>query len=197
MKIERRVYESGEVRIEARAEGKATPVIGGYAAMFNRDSVDLGGFTERIAPGAFAASLDQDIRALYNHNTSDLLGRTASGTLSLAEDSMGLTFRLDLPDTQAGRDVATLVERRDITGMSFGFVTRADNWAKVAGTWMRTLLDVQLIEISPVVFPAYPDTAVGMRAAGGSVEEALIGLRHAEALEAARMRRLSLLEKSV
>ena len=200
-RLERRNWWQGEIKLEQRAAGDTTsdPVIGGYAALFNRESVDLGGFVERVAPGAFAKSVASgDIRAFWNHNTDNLLGRTKSGTLTLSEDATGLLFRLPLPDTTAGRDVAALVKRGDISGMSFGFITRLDNWAKVAGTWLRTLLEVDLIEVSPVVFPAYTATDVTMRAIPGmSTEEALVRLRAAEAQDEARGRRLRLLEKTI
>jgi HK97 family phage prohead protease len=192
--MEVRAFEIAELRLE-RAEGKA-PRIGGYAAVFNSESVDLGGFVERIAPGAFGGSLSKgaDVRALWNHDRNVILGRTKSGTLRLTEDARGLAFELDLPDTQAGRDLAVLVERKDISGMSFAFRTQADNWAKVAGAWLRTLLEVDLIDVSPVTFPAYPATEVGVRAACDA-REALAGLQAAQAQEDARLRRLRLLER--
>jgi len=193
--MERRFWP-GEIRVE-RAEGKATK-IGGYAARFNSESVDLGGFSERIAPGAFAAALAKgaDVRALLNHNPDVVLGRSKSGTLRLAEDGNGLAFDLDLPDTSAGRDLAVSVERRDIAEMSFGFSVQkgGDTWSKVGDRWLRTLLSVDLYDVSPVAFAAYPQTEVGLRAAGVS-SEALAGLAVAKVEEEARERRLRLLEK--
>lgn len=197
--MERRAYEISELRVE-RAEGKL-PRIAGYAAVFESESIDLGGFVERVARGAFAGSLAGDVRALWNHDPMHLLGRTTAGTLRLAEDSRGLAIELDPPDTQTGRDVVTLIERRDVTGMSFAFRTLKDAWAKVAGSWLRTLLEVELFDVSPVTFPAYPATEVGLRAACDA-KDAQAGLKAAQDAEqrqvdqaAARERRLRLLER--
>jgi Escherichia/Staphylococcus phage prohead protease len=190
--MERRAFEIAELRIE-QEEGKPTK-IGGYAAVFNSESVDLGGFVERIAPGAFAGAAGADVRALLNHNPDVVLGRTKSGTLRLTEDSRGLAFDLDLPDTQAGRDLAVSIYRRDISGMSFAFRTIKDAWAKLAGVWHRTLLEVNLLDVSPVTFPAYPAAEVGLRAASDA-KDALAGLERAKALEVSRERRLRLLER--
>lgn len=192
--MERRAVEITELRVQ-REEGKATRV-GGYAALFNSESVDLGGFTERIAQGAFASSLSKDIRALWNHDTNHVLARTASGTLRLNEDQRGLAFEMDLPDTTMGRDLAVLVERRDVTGMSFGFQVRNDQWAKVGDKrWLRTLLDVDLHEISATGFPAYQATELGMR----SVDTADVAATFArvKAEHEARVRKLRLLELSL
>lgn len=196
--METRACITGELRL-SKGEGQATR-IGGYAALFDSDSVDLGGFVERIARGAFSSSLSsRDIRALWDHQTGALLGRQSSGTLRLTEDARGLAFELDLPDTQPGRDVAVLAERKDLTGVSFRFENPKDTWAKIGpGKWLRTLLDVPLIEISPVAFPAYPATEMGLRSAGVT-DEAAVRLRaaiEAEAQRDSRRRRTRLAEIS-
>ncbi len=192
--MERRSVTAGELRGE-RMDGKSTK-IGGYAARFNSESVDLGGFVERIAPGAFTRTLSgSDVRALLNHNSDIVLGRSKSGTLRLAEDANGLAFELDLPDTQAGRDLAVLIERRDIAEMSFGLKMRKDQWAKLGpDAWLRTLLDVDLLDVSPVAYPAYPSTEVGMRSA--VAVDAVAGLAAAKAADEARVRRMRLLERA-
>jgi HK97 family phage prohead protease len=194
--MERRAYEVKELRID-RAEGRGVK-LGGYAAVFNSESLDLGGFTERISRGAFENALKGDVRALVNHDRNLILGRTKAGTLRLAEDERGLAFEVDLPDTTAGRDLAVSVERGDITGMSFAFrvADGGDQWAKVGpGRWLRTLLNIEsLPDISPVTYPAYPATELGFRAADAS-REALAGLHAAQAQEDARLRRLRLLER--
>jgi HK97 family phage prohead protease len=144
--------------------------IGGYAAKFDALSVVLWGFREKIARGAFTASLGNDVRALWNHDTAQVLGRTTNQTLRLAEDATGLLFEVDLPDTQMGRDAFTLIERGDISQMSFGFrmLPDGEDWEIDAdGQYIRTLTKVDLLEVSPVTFPAYPDTEVGVRAAWG------------------------------
>jgi len=164
--------------IELRAAGAAGSIgtLVGYAAKFDSESCLLrepfgaGAFVETIAPGAFARSLREspDVRALYNHDTSAVLGRTRIGTLRLTEDDTGLAFEVELPDTSIGRDVRTLVAREDITGCSFGFTIREESIARRDdGSVLRTLLDVDLYEISPAVaFPAYQDTEVSIRTRG-------------------------------
>lgn len=165
--MERRLVTT-ELRAAPAADGKRT--IGGYAAVFNSKSsvlYDWYEFREQIAPGAFASSMGKDIRALWNHDTGQVLGRTTNSTLRLSEDETGLAFELDLPDTQMGRDVWTLVQRGDVSGMSFGFrvVREGYTWSvDTDGMDLRTLTAVDLLEVSPVTFPAYPDTNVGTRA---------------------------------
>lgn len=137
----------------------------GYAAKYNVMSDDLGGFREIIKPGAFRRAVEenQDVRFLFNHDSDNILARTKSGTLALEDDAVGLRFEAKLPDTQLARDVATSVERGDIDGMSFGFRTVRDDWEFKTGGEIRHLLDVDLFDVGPVTFPAYPDTGVAKR----------------------------------
>lgn len=141
--------------------------IGGYAAVFDTLSVVLWNFREEIAPGAFAEAIaTNNVRALWNHDTSEVLGVTGNGSLRLAEDPVGLRFELELPDTQRGRDAFTLIERGDVSQMSFGFrsLPDGDEWRiDEDGQYIRRLLKADLLEVSPVTFPAYPATSVGVR----------------------------------
>jgi HK97 family phage prohead protease len=158
---ERRVIEC-ELRIEERAD--KTPILVGYAAVFGKRSVDLGGFTEEVSPGAFAKSIrSDDVVALVDHDPSLILGRTSAKTLTLSEDENGLRMEIDLPDTTVGRDLAVSVKRGDIKGASFGFRTISDDWNTTDGKPHRTLLEAKLRDVSPVTFPAYPDTSIAMR----------------------------------
>jgi len=132
----------------------------GYAARFNEPSEPLP-FIERIAPGAFKRSLRSrnDIKLLWNHDTSSVLGSTRSGTLRLSEDAQGLRVDATLPDTQAGRDAKVLIQRGDVTGFSFGFTVPSggDSWSSDGSE--RTLKSVRLLEVSTgVAFPAYTST---------------------------------------
>lgn len=145
---------------EVRASGRR---LEGYAATFNAEA-RIGSFVETIAPGAFRSALDGDVLALLDHDTGKVLGRTRSGTLRLAEDSRGLSFSVDLPDTAPGRDVLALAERGDLGGMSFGFQIPkgGESWSGER----RTLNVIGLREISVVsAWPAYPDTEIALRAA--------------------------------
>jgi len=155
-KIETRIF-ANDFEVRETAEGMT---LTGYAARFNEPSEPLP-FIERIAPGAFKLSLRarNDIKLLWNHSSSDVLGSTRSGTLRLHEDEYGLRVEADLPDTQAGRDAKVLIQRGDVTGFSFGFTVprNGDSW-NAEGT-ERTLKSVRLLEVSTgVAFPAYPTT---------------------------------------
>lgn len=173
--FEERTFPFG--RIEVREDAGQTSVRG-HAAPFNSLSVFLYGFREQIAPGAFADSLQNgDIRALWQHDAARVLGRTTAGTLKLWEDDQGLAFELNPPDTQDGRDAVTLIKRGDVNQMSFGFTTPmgGDSWAEDdTGMPIRTLNKVNLLEISPVTWPAYPETGITVvRSAPDWVQRAL------------------------
>jgi HK97 family phage prohead protease len=136
----------------------------GMPALFNTLSGDLGGFREQIAPGAFSETIvNDDIRCLWNHDSNHVLGRTASGTLRLSETVQGLSMENDLPDTHCAEDLAESIARGDVNQMSFGFQTMEDSWNMVGEEMIRTLLKVKLYDVSPVTFPAYVDTTVGLR----------------------------------
>lgn len=162
------IPEGCEVRacagIELREEDGG-PVIAGYAAVFDRMSVDLGGFREQIAPGAFADTLKAgtDVRALVNHDSNQRLGRTSTGTARFQEDKKGLQIEVDPPNTTVGRDTVEDIRSGNLDGMSFMFRTLDDKWETKDGEELRTLLKVELLEGGPVTFPAYPDTSVALR----------------------------------
>lgn len=151
---------------ELRASDSGPGVLGGYAAVFNKLSQNLGGFVERVDPGAFTKSLADDlpVMARYNHDNNWLLGTTEGGTLRLSVDGTGLPYEIDLPGTQAGRDVAALAARGDLRFSSFAFETIEDEWSVTEqGFPLRTLLAVRLIDVAPVNNPAYRDTTTGLR----------------------------------
>ncbi len=138
----------------------------GYAAVFGKPSLDLygprGKFVEKIDERAFDRTLKEnpDVLLLYNHEPGQLLARRTSKTLRLERDARGLRFEADLPDTTLGRDVRALFERGDLDGqMSFGFNVRKDEWNGNT----RTLLDVDLVEVSVVIQAAYPQTEAALR----------------------------------
>lgn len=144
---------------ELRAQGRK---LTGYAATFGTQTRIADTFTETVAPGAFAASLasGRDVLALVDHDPARILGRTRSRSLRLSEDSRGLAFEIDLPDTQTGRDMLALAERGDLGGMSFGFSAVDEH----RDGDRRELRAVDLHEISVVsAWPAYPDTVVQAR----------------------------------
>ena len=146
--------------VELRVAGRK---LEGRVATFGTEA-QVGNFTEVIAPGAFGGGLGagKDIVALVDHDPTRLLARTKSGTLRLSEDARGLAFSLDVPETQAGKDVLTLAERGDLGGMSFGFVVPqgGERWTGRR----RELTRIELREISVVsAWPAYEGTTVAVR----------------------------------
>ena len=161
--------------LEIRAAGRK---LEGYAATFGAEA-RIGSFVETIAAGAFAATLADgaDKLALVDHDPGKLLARTRSGTLRLREDARGLAFDLDVPDTQAGRDVLALAERGDLGGMSFAFKVRPDG-ERWSGN-RRELRAVDLAEVSIVQsWPAYTGTSIDVRNRQ-AVEDPDAGLRRA------------------
>ena len=154
----------GEVELRKDPDGK-TIGLRGYAAVFNSASEDFGGWIEKIDRGAFASDLKdaKDVRALIDHDTGRVIGRTSAGTLKLSEDDRGLSVDLDLPDTTDARDLLANIEAGNIDAMSFGFRARDAVWEEGKEYDVRTLRDVELLEVSVVAFPAYPATSIGTR----------------------------------
>lgn len=173
METERRTFEIDGLEVRALEDG--APLIAGYAVVFNSLSevmVDARGrkFRERIAPGTFDRVLAgaPDVRALWNHNTDLPLGRTRNNTLRVVKDARGLGIELQPPATSWGQDAVTSIRRGDVSGMSFAFAVNGqagDVWEKggADGIALRTIVDADLYEVSPVTFPAYPATQVMVR----------------------------------
>ncbi len=177
--------------IEERADN-GLPRLRGHAAVFNSLSEPMYGFREQIAPGAFAESIGKDdIRALWNHDTSHVLGRKSAGTLILTEDERGLAVDINPPNTTWAKDLLISIKRGDITQMSFGFRVLTDSWAKVDGDEVRTLEKVQLFEVSPVTFPAYSATDISTNSADPISDALMLDEIDVRALVAAVERRRS------
>lgn len=161
------------VEVESRAKG-SNIYVEGYAAMFEKRSSNLGGFVEQVMPTAFNKTIKEaDVRALWNHDAQYLLGRTSSKTLELSVDGSGLYYRALLPNTSYGRDLAELLERRDVRESSFTFFNIQDNWGLTEeGYPERSLMEVGLIDVAPVTFPAYSDATSGISRSGVLIGEA-------------------------
>lgn len=146
------------IDLEVRESGDGM-TFSGYAAVFNSESEDLGGFREFIAPGAFKRSLQSrnEVKLLWNHDAGEPLASMRGGTLKLTEDATGLKVEARLANTSRGRDVAELIRSKTVDSMSFGFSVIKDTWN--ADGNVRTLNAVRLFEISLVSFPAYQATA--------------------------------------
>ena len=164
-----RALKGLEIREAAKDSGHIG-ILTGYAAVFNSDSAEFSGYerpwVERIAPGAFTRTLREtpDVAALWSHRSDAIIARTPT-TLTLKEDDKGLSVEIALIDTQQNRDVLASVRGGLVDSMSFGFSTKAVKWEKGKERDVRTLMDVDLYEVSPVVWPAYPGTSISARSA--------------------------------
>lgn len=180
------------VRVEVRStDGAPSRQIGGYAAVFNRDSRNIGTFVERVAPGFFNEArsagwpgMGNGVVARYNHDNMHLLGTTQAGTLRLSVDGTGLDYSVDVPESRS--DVLELVSRGDVAASSFSFnvATGGEEWRhNDAGVTERTLLTGSLIDVAPVggALAAYPDATVALRS--------LAAYKHADPEDVFRMAR--------
>ncbi len=163
--LEARIYPFEVTEVRKSDDGVTT--IEGYAAVFNKLSDDLGGFKEKIKRGFFSDVMDNDVRALFNHDSNWVMGRTTNNTLTLTEDNKGLGVSFIPPNTTQARDVITLVERGDIDQMSFQWITAEDKWDESdMDNIVRTLVKAkELLDVSLVTFPAYPQTTADVRSA--------------------------------
>lgn len=177
------------VELRARVEGNT---LAGHAVVFGQHA-ELPGHYETIAERAFDDALrdEPDIKALWNHNQANVLGSTKAGTLTLGVDHRGLAFECELPDTSYARDLRSLVERGDVSAMSFGFLPGDDEWSTAPdGRQLRTHTRVRrLLEISPVSIPAYGGTDCYLRSvvfdrpARPTLREQMVRLRAARYLK--------------
>lgn len=162
---ERRFFSAPVTRMEQREDG--TTVVKGVAALFNDESEDLGGFREIIMPGAFDGVMQDDVRALFNHDRNIVLGRTKSNTLRLRQTSKGLEYEYDSPDTQAARDLLVSIERGDVSQSSFAFFIDQQEWdepEEPGQAAIRKIIKVRrLLDVSPVTYPGYTNTEVAKR----------------------------------
>lgn len=168
--MERRNLARGGVRLEERAEGGKRIV--GLASVSYDGTPDteyelLPGLRERIMPGAFDRALKEkdDVRALFNHDSNLVLGRTKSGTLKLTATREGLAYEIEPADTTAYRDTVAHLERGDVDGSSFAFLVTREQWLydKDRRTDIRQVQEVQLFDVGPVTYPAYEATTSGLR----------------------------------
>jgi HK97 family phage prohead protease len=159
-----------DVRIEQRDGEGGGRTVTGYAAKFDKWSEPIcGWFTEQIRAGAFDGCDTSDAIMCFNHNVDGILARTASGTLTLSVDEVGLRFSFEAPNTSLGNDMVELLRRGDIDKCSFSFVVGADEWVYADEKNglkydQRTILKIsKLYDVALVVYPAYPDTEASVR----------------------------------
>jgi hypothetical protein len=153
------------MQLEIRAAGGISlegKRIIGRPIVYNSPSENLGGFIEVIAPKAFSNSLNGDIRALVEHDSKLILGRTTSKTLRISEDSRGVFVEIDPPNTRTASELMESIERGDISGMSFGFTVNMDGsqWDFNTDPALRTVTNANLHEVTITSMPAYRATNV-------------------------------------
>ena len=151
---------------ETREDG-GNPRIEGYFAVFNSIYEVFDGCTESIAPGAFTDELNSDVRALIDHDTRLVLGRTTAGTLELREDDHGLWGGIDInPNDTEAMNLYARVKRGDVSQCSFGFaILSEEHEERENKTHHWTIKKVKLFEVSCCTFPAYEETAISARKA--------------------------------
>ena len=190
--IETRCLSVDELELRVKRDDDGKVKIVGYAAVFDKLSEDLGGFREKIQKGAFKDALKKsDARALWNHDNNYVLGRESSGTLKLKEDDKGLYMEVDPPDTQFAKDLMVSIERGDVNQQSFGFYIKSDKWEGLDSKdeTIRTILEVdELVDVSPVTFPAYPDTKVALRSLDAAKKDVEIDVEESNEVHAVEIR---------
>jgi HK97 family phage prohead protease len=188
------------------------PVVEGVAAVYNQETTIGGMFREVVQPGAFTRVLseNQDVIAANNHDWAQVLGRTSNGTLTLSDQPDGLHYHIDInPNDPEAMSLYAKVQRKDISQSSFAFTVRKDQWDQPADKNklpLRTVVEYdELIDVSPVTFPAYPTTSAGVRAKlsefqiqdpDGQAAEEAAARAQVQAHMANRRRMLDLLEIS-
>jgi len=169
MKIDYRQIPVEDLEVREADDGRLT--LSGYAAVFNRNSENLGGFTEILRPGCFRKVLggDPDVKALFNHDASTIFARTKNGSLTLEENQTGLKFtaKIDPEDTD-GRRAYSKVKSGLIDQCSFAFSVEEEGqkWTTEKEPALREILEVNYLgDVSVVAYAAYPQTSVQARSA--------------------------------
>ncbi len=201
-------FRSDTLELSGRADGEKQRLVG-HAAVFNR-VIDLGWFTEEILPGAFSSAIERndDVRALFNHDPNLVLGRTTNETLALEEDSIGLLATIYPPTTRAGEDVLELVQRGDISQMSFAFSVLSEDIDRTNPNKPHfRIKDVKLYDVSPVTYPAYESTDISAESARQELRDRLSALveppdidamiKRAQAEYEARQRQIKILSLGI
>lgn len=162
-----RQVRSVPTTFETREADDGQLIISGYFSVFNTIYEIGPGMSESVAPGAFRNSMQNDVRALTNHDTTLVLGRTTAGTLKLIEDAIGLYGEITInPKDSDAVNTYERVKRGDVSQCSFGFqITKESTEIREDGSIHWTIQDVNLFEVSVCTFPAYEETNVKARSA--------------------------------
>lgn len=181
--IEMRAWQESRLEIRETPDGPSRIV--GRAVPYGELSLDLGGWREIIVAGAFDIA-DKDIRSLWQHDSSMVLGRTTARTMTLTVDERGIYPDITPPDTTWAQDAMVSMKRGDVSGFSFGFMVDEDNWVVTGREIVRQVLRAQLIEVSPVTFPAYPTTSAQVRDRVAALREQPAPTPNSNAVQRAR-----------
>jgi len=173
-----RRFVTYDVTIEKREDDEEndTVTIEGYAAIFN-SRTDLGYYEEEIESNAFDDVMMDDVRALFNHDKNLILARSkgGKGTLMLSKDATGLKYSFKIPDRQYARDLVDAIRSGDVDQSSFAFSVAEEEWKWAEQDEERDLRTIKkfkrLYDVSPVTYPAYQDTSVGMRSLESAKQE--------------------------
>ena len=161
----RTIFSAADTKlaVQPASDGEAwNRTLTGYALVWNVLSSDRGGYFVRLQPNS--ATFASRVMAFWNHDSRDTIGSTASGTLRLLPDQYGVKVEIDLPDTTAGRDLATLIGRGDIGGMSFGMTDSPEGKKTVEGG--RTILNASkytVDEVTVTAIPAFTETTIAIK----------------------------------
>jgi hypothetical protein len=187
--------------VEVRQSGEAN-TLHGYALKFDVQ-YDMGWFTESISRSALKSADMTDVRILFNHDPSLILGRTLSGTAQVGVDEVGLWYSVDLPKSPNGENVRVALERGDITQSSWGFYldsssgTAPDVWEMRDGKNHRTITSVgRIVDASPVTYPANPDTSAAKRSYEQQVKPAGLTATEIQELNNKRLHIINLMTAS-
>lgn len=192
-----------DIKIEKRAKegGGESRMVVGYAFKWDVWSDPIGGwFREKIAKGALEGADYSDVVAVLNHDLNQLLARTGS-TLSLTVDDTGLLYEFEAPATTAGNDLIVNLDLKNIRHSSFRFIVKEDQW-KFSNDQNaideRTILKFErIIDVSPVVFPAYPDATVAKRNRDSNYEKQNPKQVFNELAAAERDRAITIINKTI
>jgi HK97 family phage prohead protease len=191
-------------KVEVRADEGKPKVIYGYAAVYYdgdaKTEYELwDDMVERILPGAFDRAIrEDDVRGLFNHDPSEILGRMSAKTMRLAADNTGLSYEIDLPGTAEAERVAEAVRRGDVTGSSFSFAPIVESWRQEENKLIRIIEEVRLYDVGPVTFPAYEATTSGTRAGRNVADMRSAGINQdvIEQARAFRARRAAIMARA-
>lgn len=163
--MEKRTGLTKTADFRAATEEGGKKYLSGYFIRFNEETQLYRGQFETVAPEAIPDDIaDQDIRALFDHDTGKVLGRTSAGTMTLRKDDKGLFGTVEINDDDPeALSIYAKVKRGDVSQASFGFYIRDQKVEKRDDGWHNTLTDVDLFEVSVVAFPAYETTEIGAR----------------------------------